>query len=60
MPDSRKVGKKHIGAWLDETDIETLKRIAVLNDTDVTGLLRMIARREQVKVKENDNGKEVR
>jgi len=60
MPDSRKVGKKHVGAWLDQDDIETLKRVAALNETDVTGLLKKISRREPIKVEENDDGKAVR
>ena len=60
MPDSRKASKKHIGAWLDQVDIDTLKQVAALNDTDVTGLLKKIARREPIKMKGEDNGKKVR
>lgn len=43
MANSRKVSKKKVGGFLETFEIDALKELATANNTDFTGLLRIIA-----------------
>lgn len=58
MPNSRKSSKKHVGAFLEPSEIEGLKIVAELNGTDLTGLLKKLARKEEINYTAQEKGED--
>lgn len=60
MPNSRKLSKKHRGAWLEPHVIERLRQIAEELGTDFSGLLEKIGTGEVIVKRKGDiDGKEI-